>query len=603
MGNIYDVAAAIQQPNVVGNFNQGVQIGQQNKVFGQKQAAYQDALSRQQQVQNLAPQIIAGDPMATEQAQAADPQAAAQYQDAATQHIKRIQGAIAYIDSQKDPQAKEAAYQQVRPYLSQFGQEPPATFAEAAPKMDAARAQIAALSGQQKPGFINVAAGGALVDPTTGKPVYQNPGAGPKPQLIQTADGGYAWATPGAGATPLTYGSAQGGSAQGATQASSQPPSDPMTPFIAQANDAIKMGAPEEQVKAWLMQKAASMGGQPIAPADQSPEAQNQAMQAPVMGQQGIQPGAPVMGPQKGGDSALEQKIALARQMGATPEQIKGLVLGNTGQNADEVTAPGDPSLTGDAYLQSIPEGMRATVKAIANGDQAAPSSSSRSPMAQALLQAVYTYDPSASATNLPSRTATRKSFTSGKDAQNMTALSQLALHLDHLNNQVSTISGSAVLPNGLINTVQDRFNGNTTAFDSSANAVAHELRAVFANASGGTQAELEENLKQLSSSNSEAQKRAAVRNIAQLVHGRFGILQDKYSQGMGKTQDPFESKYPGAEDTILRLTGGTDGSTPEAVKQAQRQPSAPTSDAEYNALPSGAMFIDPDDGKTYRKP
>lgn len=339
MGDIYDVAAAIQQPNVVGNFNQGVQIGQQNKVFGQKQAAYQDALSRQQQVQNLAPQIIAGDPTATEQAQAADPQAAAQYQDAATQHIKRLQGAMNYIDQQKDPQAKEAAYQQVRPYLSQFGQEPPATFAEAAPKMEAARAQIAALSGQQKPGFINVAAGGALVDPMTGKPVYQNPGAGPKPQLIQTADGSYAWATPGAGATPLTY-----GSAQGATQASSHPPSDPMAPFIAQANDAIKMGAPEEQVKAWLMQKAAAMGGQPIAPADQSPEAQNQAMQAPVMGQQGIQPGAPVMGPQKA--TAEDKETFGAPQMVIGTDGKQHLVqFGNRG-GQKEVSGYAKPEMT-----------------------------------------------------------------------------------------------------------------------------------------------------------------------------------------------------------------------------------------------------------------
>lgn len=31
--------------------------------------------------------------------------------------------------------------------------------------------------------------------------------------------------------------------------------------------------------------------------------------------------------------------------------------------------------------------------------------------------------------------------------------------------------------------------------------------------------------------------------------------------------------------------------------------PARPTTDAEYNALPSGAEFIDPDDGQTYRKP
>lgn len=31
--------------------------------------------------------------------------------------------------------------------------------------------------------------------------------------------------------------------------------------------------------------------------------------------------------------------------------------------------------------------------------------------------------------------------------------------------------------------------------------------------------------------------------------------------------------------------------------------PARPTTDSEFNALPSGALFIDPDDGKTYRKP
>lgn len=31
--------------------------------------------------------------------------------------------------------------------------------------------------------------------------------------------------------------------------------------------------------------------------------------------------------------------------------------------------------------------------------------------------------------------------------------------------------------------------------------------------------------------------------------------------------------------------------------------PAQPKSDEEYNALPSGALFVDPDDGKTYRKP
>lgn len=261
-----------------------------------------------------------------------------------------------------------------------------------------------------------------------------------------------------------------------------------------------------------------------------------------------------------------------------TPDEVKqaGLPIGTVAQkgangkidvvskpdaNSSSIAAPGDGTKTGEDYLQTIPASMRPLVRAIASGNQAPPSASSRSPEAQALLQAVYAFDPTASASNLPTRTATRKSFSpGGKDAANMTALSQLGLHLDHLNNQVDSVSGLPLpnFVNGAINSVTDKTSGTTTAFDSSANAVAHELRAVFANAGGGTEAELEQNLKQLDSSNSTAQKKAAIQNIAQLVHGRFGILQDKYSQGMGKVEDPFSSAYPGAESTILRLSGAS---------------------------------------------
>lgn len=43
--------------------------------------------------------------------------------------------------------------------------------------------------------------------------------------------------------------------------------------------------------------------------------------------------------------------------------------------------------------------------------------------------------------------------------------------------------------------------------------------------------------------------------------------------------------------------------SAARAAQPAASQVARPTTDAEYNALPSGALFIDPDDGKQYRKP
>ncbi len=51
----------------------------------------------------------------------------------------------------------------------------------------------------------------------------------------------------------------------------------------------------------------------------------------------------------------------------------------------------------------------------------------------------------------------------------------------------------------------------------------------------------------------------------------------------------------------------GKQGSTPsgwlEMQKAKKPQTTAPQTEAEYNALPSGAIYIDPDDGKKYRKP
>lgn len=56
-----------------------------------------------------------------------------------------------------------------------------------------------------------------------------------------------------------------------------------------------------------------------------------------------------------------------------------------------------------------------------------------------------------------------------------------------------------------------------------------------------------------------------------------------------------------------LRTSGILNQSTGEITPAAPRSGSAstttPQTQAEYDALPSGALFIDPDDGLTYRKP
>lgn len=61
-------------------------------------------------------------------------------------------------------------------------------------------------------------------------------------------------------------------------------------------------------------------------------------------------------------------------------------------------------------------------------------------------------------------------------------------------------------------------------------------------------------------------------------------------------------SPTPPPQGAELLMIGA--GSNPRAHKPAATKgPATPKTDAEFKALPSGTLFIDPDDGKIYRKP
>lgn len=169
---ILPIHSALQNPDIAGNFQQGLK-------FGTAQRLQRQAEQEQQQLRNLAPAIQSGDPAAFGQAAAMNPEYAAAQQGVADGGIRRLKGAISFIEqAQKtgNPRAVEAAYQQVRPYLARFGQEPPATFAEAEPKFMEAKARIAMLdSPEAQQRNLSVSPGSAIVNPATGEVVYERP--------------------------------------------------------------------------------------------------------------------------------------------------------------------------------------------------------------------------------------------------------------------------------------------------------------------------------------------------------------------------------------------------------------------------------------------
>ncbi len=94
-------------------------------LFGQQQRERKRLEGEREQLRNLAPQIMHGDPAAYSQAAAINPEAAGQYQSAGDQQYRRLMNVSKMMRdaiNTNNPQAKQRAFQTIRPFLSQMAQ-------------------------------------------------------------------------------------------------------------------------------------------------------------------------------------------------------------------------------------------------------------------------------------------------------------------------------------------------------------------------------------------------------------------------------------------------------------------------------------------------
>lgn len=130
--------------NAFAAFVQGRQAGQQARAFEQAQ---QDRNA----LRTLAPQVLAGDPAAFDQAAAIDPQAAVAYQGAGDTQLRRLKGALDYFDQglkSGDDRLIQARFKEISPFLSRVtgNEAPPAWTAEMAPAFEQAKTRVAMLA-------------------------------------------------------------------------------------------------------------------------------------------------------------------------------------------------------------------------------------------------------------------------------------------------------------------------------------------------------------------------------------------------------------------------------------------------------------------------
>lgn len=223
---------------------------------------------------------------------------------------------------------------------------------------------------------------------------------------------------------------------------------------------------------------------------------------------------------------------------------------------------PGQPQLSGDAFLQQLNPQQAAQVKALAEGRMQFPAGFAlKSPYWQQMISAVSQYDPNFDAVNFNARAATRKSFTSGPDANNITALNTAMGHLGTLSNDYGALANTNYpLLNAPINAIGNALHfgdiqTNTTNVAADSNAVAGELAKVFRSV-GMSTSEIQDWQNKISTSAAPDQSKALINKALDLMDSRLSALGEKYNQGMGTTKQPLELLSPEAQKAYMRLRG-----------------------------------------------
>ncbi len=275
----------------------------------------------------------------------------------------------------------------------------------------------------------------------------------------------------------------------------------------------------------------------------------------------------------------------------------------NNGSGQGNQQGPSLASLTGDDLLKALPPSIASQVKGYAEGKLPFSPYTLRSPAGQQIMQLVSQYDPTFDAANYQARAATRKSFTAGPDAGNITALNTALSHASSLQDAYDKLGNTDY---GWLNTAKNAVqsaSGDTdkqaaiSKVQSTAHALSEELAKVF-RSTGMAESDVKAWEKQIDTSATPAQSKAVLDSAVELMNGRLSALGEKYNQGMGTTKQPLELLSPEAQKAYQKITGNTPNNTKatgnlsadNASKQNNEKPQISKEDAIAEAKRRGLI-------------
>jgi hypothetical protein len=280
-------------------------------------------------------------------------------------------------------------------------------------------------------------------------------------------------------------------------------------------------------------------------------------------------------------------------------------------------TSQADPSLMGEDFLKTMPGDRANLIKGIADGRVPwPPGQAYRSPAGQVLMRQVMQYDPSFSATDYNRRFAVQRAFTTGPEARNVTSFNTALGHLANLRQSADGLLDSELLGgkfkplNWLQQTGQSLVgqDARIKQFALDAQALASEMERSF-RGTGGNVTEIESLKEKMNSIDTPGTMKAVIKEASNLLASRIEAINETYRRGMGPRHDigelltprsrsVYEAIQEGKTPPKHELPGasGASESKAEMPKPGADGIFAPSSEQEFNSLPSGAAFRKPGD-------
>ena len=275
-------------------------------------------------------------------------------------------------------------------------------------------------------------------------------------------------------------------------------------------------------------------------------------------------PGAVDAAIQSGGSRWLQQLPAETRQYvaknmttlgkSAAPADSSGTgrVLYESVGSGRAPSAPGNPDLTGDPYLASLPPALGNRVRGIVEGRIPYPTAQAqRGPAGQMLMNAISTFDPTFDATKWKQRQQTATDYApGGKVGQSLISMKTLINHLFDLAQVSDKLGGwKWTTANSIWNSGRSSFSDpDLQRYNSVVTNLAPE-QAKFLSGKAPAEGEIKNVAGGYDINKGPDARKAQISQTLDLINGRFGPILDAYRDAMGgKSFDP--DKQPGGPIT-----------------------------------------------------